>query len=216
MDKVYLDIETIPSQLDWVREYAKEKTTPPGTIKKAESIEKWYAESYGEAVEETIGKMGFSGASNHIISIGVALNDEPAISFDVRDLDKEEANLRDFFKFLPNHAVYVGHNIAGFDLRVIRQRAITLGVPLHRGVPWFAKPWENNPFDTMVQWDSKNFTKLDILARAFGVGGKGGMDGSKVYGAWQEGRIDEIAQYCREDVEMTRAVYKHMAQEQAS
>jgi predicted PolB exonuclease-like 3'-5' exonuclease len=72
-----------------------------------------------------------------------------------------------------------------------------------------------NPYDTMVQWTGspRDYVKLDLLAKAFGVPGKQGMDGSKVYQAWKDGQIKEIAEYCRDvDVPMTRNVYQKMVE----
>ena len=40
---------------------------------------------------------------------------------------------------------------------------------------------------------------LDELAKLIGFPGKLGMDGSKVWGAWQAGRIAEIRDYCETD-----------------
>jgi predicted PolB exonuclease-like 3'-5' exonuclease len=77
-------------------------------------------------------------------------------------------------------------------------------------MPFDAKPWDRNPFDTMVQWDSKNNAKLDKIARALGLEGKGDVDGSDVYQMWKDGKFTEIADYCKSDVAMTREVYKKM------
>jgi predicted PolB exonuclease-like 3'-5' exonuclease len=40
-----------------------------------------------------------------------------------------------------------------------------------------------------------------------GLPGKLGMDGSAVWGAWLEGRIDEIRDYCETDVVNTYLVF---------
>lgn len=217
--KIYLDIETIPSQEPWVRQYVEETISPPKTIKKQESIDKWMAEERPAAIDDAIDKAGFEGATNHIISIGVAVDDNPPVDFSAHDILLEREILVSFYNYLEEktdrmNRIFIGHNIAGFDLRVIRQRSIIKGVKIPMNIPFNAKPWDANPFDTMVQWTGspRDFIKLDKLARAFGFQGKEGMDGSKVYAAWQAGRIQEIADYCRADVEMTRAVYKKMVE----
>ena len=48
---------------------------------------------------------------------------------------------------------------------------------------------------------------LDQLARLMGFPGKLGMDGGAVWGAWQDGRIDEIRDYCETDVVNTWLVF---------
>lgn len=212
--EIYLDIETIPGQSPWIEEYVASKIKPPGTIKKAESIAKWYDESFEEAKAEAMGKTSFDGGLCQIVCIGCAIDDEEPVSFSAKNMAEEHTMLIEFYAWLKNKDTFgmrfVGHNIAGFDLRVLRQRSIVLGIKPPEGIPFNAKPWELNPFDTMVQWDQKNMTSLDKLARIFGIHGKDGIDGSMVYPMWLEGKHEEIAAYCRDDVRITRDVFKKM------
>lgn len=49
---------------------------------------------------------------------------------------------------------------------------------------------------------------LDDLAKFLGIEGKtAGMDGSQVFDYWQAGRVNEVAEYCRRDVELTRNLW---------
>jgi DNA polymerase elongation subunit (family B) len=105
--------------------------------------------------------------------------------------------------------VFIGHNLIGFDLKIIKQRAMILGIKPPSNIPFNAKPWDSSPFDTMLQWDARNFVKLDKIAKAFGLQGKNG-EGCKVYEWWQAGKFDKIADYCASDVELTYQVYKRM------
>ena len=97
-------------------------------------------------------------------------------------------------------------------MKIIRQRSIVLGIRPRSNMPFDAKPWDTNPFDTLVQWDSdrQKMISLDKLAKALGIQGKSDIDGSMVYGMWKEGKFDEIAQYCADDVRMVRDVYKRI------
>jgi predicted PolB exonuclease-like 3'-5' exonuclease len=215
MTEVFLDIETIPSRLPWVKEYIGGKVTHPATIKKPESIKAWEDEKKADAVEEAMRKCSFDGAMNHIICIGAAVNNEPPVSFSAKTHEDEFDVMFNFYQWLVSvydkfGTIYVGHNITGFDLRVMRQRSIILEVLPPLGIPFNAKPWDNNPFDTMQKWDGQNKTKLDVIARALGVEGKDGVDGSMVFDMWLEGKHDEIADYCKSDVEMVRKVYNKM------
>jgi len=214
MQNIYLDIETIPSQEPWVKEYISENVSHPGTIKKEDSIKKWYEEKYHDAVEKAMEKTTFDGAMNHVICIGFAFDDEEPKTLTAKNVNEEAKILKAFHEIIKDRVLwgdtFIGHNVAQFDLRVIRQRSIVLGVPLNREIPYNAKPWESNPFDTMAQWDFKNNTKLDVLARAFGVGGKGDVDGSMVYPMWKKGQFKEIAEYCKDDVRLVRDVAKKM------
>jgi predicted PolB exonuclease-like 3'-5' exonuclease len=211
---VHFDIETIPSQLPWVREYITETIKPPATIKKAESIQKWHDESKPEAIEEALNKAGFSGASNHIITIAWAVDDGVIDSYQVGpNLDDEKEILSRWFRKiseLPMGTTFAGHNILGFDIRVIKQRAMVLGIKIPRNFPIDAKPWGTEVYDTMLKWDGRDFVKADLIARAFGIQGKKSVDGSMVYPMWKDGKYAEIAEYCRDDVEMSRAIYNRM------
>ena len=51
---------------------------------------------------------------------------------------------------------------------------------------------------------------LNKLCQVLNIEQKGDIDGSKVWQAVQDGRIDEVAEYCSKDVERVRAIYKRM------
>jgi len=221
-DVVHFDIETIPSQLPWVREYYTEKTavpTPPKTLKKQESIDKWLIDNTHEAaIDNACAKAGFSGASNHICCISWAVDTpnsegETKNSFMLGDVSKEGDQIQDLFDDigkLKYGAVFAGHNIIGFDIRVIKQRAMVLGIKIPNVFPVYAKPWDKNVYDTMLKWDARDFIKMDLIATAFGLDGKGSVDGSMVHPMWKEGKYAEIASYCDDDVRMGREVYNKM------
>lgn len=215
MNEIVLDIETIPSQLEWVQDHVRSKTKPPGTIKKQESIDKWYQESFTEAFEENLSKTTFDGATNHIICLSLAFNNEDPVSFRADKVEDEAKLLSDFYKIVVAKSSqmgrkFIGHNITGFDMKIIKQRSMILGVIPPAGIPFSAKPWDLNPFDTMTQWDGKSFTSMDTIAKALGIKGKEGMDGSMVYESWKAGEYQKIQDYCESDVIMAREIYKKM------
>ena len=213
--EITLDIETIPSQEQWVKEYVIKNITPPASIKKEDSIAKWWDEKAEAAIEEKLDKCGLQGATNHIVAISLAVNDEDPIVFsDEGQTCDEKFLLQSAIAAISSHTVcsLICHNIIGFDLKIIKQRCMVLGIDASILRPYFnVKPWESAlVYDTMTQWDAKNYTKLDLIARAFELEGKGAMDGSMVYQYWKDGRHEEIAEYCKADVALTRAVYKRM------
>jgi predicted PolB exonuclease-like 3'-5' exonuclease len=61
--------------------------------------------------------------------------------------------------------------------------------------------------DLLAMYQPRGSAPLDQLARLMGLPGKLGMDGSAVWGAWLDGRIDEIRDYCETDVVNTFLVY---------
>jgi len=213
---IYLDIETIPSPWPWVREYVSSTVAHPGQMKKPETIAKWELEEKESAVDEAMAKCSFDGALNNVICVGVAIDNNPVQTFYARDNETGEINmlaeLWDHFGIVkPELNIrFIGHNIAGFDLRILKQRSIVLGVKPPHWIPFDAKPWESNlVYDTMIQWDMQNKAKLDKLAKAFGIEGKS-MDGSMVHQMWLDGKHGDIADYCAADVELVRKVYKKM------
>lgn len=210
MTSIYLDIETIPSQDKAVIDTIDVK--PPATIKKQETLDKWYAEEYPVKLQEAQDKMSLDGLTNQIIVIGLAFDDSEVITI---ANDDEYNLLNEFYHTLKTKAdafgnVFIGHNILGFDLNVIKKRSIIENVIPDFKIPFAAKPWDDGVYDTMLRWDVKNFTSQDKIALALGLGGKGDMNGSMVYQYWKDGRIDEIKDYCKRDVESVRRIHKRM------
>jgi predicted PolB exonuclease-like 3'-5' exonuclease len=224
MSKIHIDLETIPSQKPGELERIRNAIKPPGTISKKETIDKWYAESADIAAMEQYRKQSFDGLYGEIISIAWAI-DDAAINVVYRKNEESEAlliktffdSITDLTDFHGNRifiSTWVGHYITGFDLRFLWQRCVVNGIRPSVPIPYDAKPWDSKVFDTKVAWTGLgNYSgagKLNDIAKAFGLEGKGDLDGSKVYDYWLSGRIDEIAEYNMHDVEMCRAIYKRM------
>lgn len=214
---IYLDIETIPSQEKWVRKDIEDNIEPPKALKKQSSIDEWHKTKKKYAIEEAMQKLGFMGETSHIVSLGLAINNEPATVYQLESIDKEKSNLRKFFEHIGKieYPTFVGHNIVSFDLRIIRQRSVVLGVqpPANILSAFAAKPWDDVAvYDTMIQWnaDKGNMISQDKLAKCLGYEGKKGMSGKDVYPAWQKGEFDKIGEYCMDDVETVRKIYKAM------
>lgn len=222
MNFIYLDIETIPAQSRASHEAIAATVKPPAAMKKAETIAAWEANDKAQAVADAIARTSLDGTYGHIHTIGFALNDGDA---DCRYLpdryspDLEAGLLRDFFGKVTELGTdnrypvcVVGHNVIGFDLRFIWQRAIILGVTAPSWLPRDPKPWSNEAFDTMLAFaGSRGTISMDRLCRALGIEGKTDIDGSMVASLWEAGRSDDIARYCMDDVERTRAIHRRMA-----
>lgn len=210
--RLYLDIETIPcNDAELVAEIAA-SITAPKTMSKPETIAKWEAEEKPGLVKEAVSKTAFDGGLGRVVCIGYAL-DEGAIQ--TRHVGSEWKVLNDFFGET-NHLEglqVVGHNV-GWDIRFLWQRAVVHGMTRPR---WLraaakAKPWDIE--DTMLLWNPERDRKvsLDKLCKVLGVQTpKGDLDGSKVWAAFQEGRLAEIATYCAGDVAAVRACHQRMA-----
>lgn len=208
---VYVDIETIPCQSPDYRAAVAEDITPPGNIKKPESIEAWLAENRESAADEALAKTSFDGGRGHVCTIAWAENAAEPRSAHAETLGDERAVIETFFAALGDYhsPIIVGHNVVAFDLAFLRKRAIVLGIRLPRNLPRDPKPWDKSVHDTMAMWAGfKERISLDALCGILGIPGKDGFDGSMVAAAWAAGEHDRIAEYCRADVNRVRAVHQ--------
>lgn len=224
IEPLYLDIETLATDRDDVREYIASKVTPPATMSKPETIAKWIAESKAEAVEEAVSKTALDGSFGRVCVIGWAYGDsEPETCYSA---DNEHLVLTRFALFadsnLPQTTCVVGHNVTGFDLRFLLQRYIINGIkpPAIIRNAAQAKPWETGVvFDTMVQWSgagAKPGGSLEKLCLALGIPSpKTDITGATVGAAVAAGRIQEVAEYCARDVEAARAIHRRMTFQEA-
>jgi predicted PolB exonuclease-like 3'-5' exonuclease len=65
----------------------------------------------------------------------------------------------------------------------------------------------------MQEWSKwgRDYISLDLLSRALGIPSpKESLDGSKVYPYYRAGRLDEIYEYCKRDVDTARQVYRRL------
>jgi hypothetical protein len=224
MVSIVFDIESIPSQKHGAYEKIRESIKHPGNISKPETIEKWYAENADIASMELYRNQSFDGLYGEIISIAWAIDDDP-VDVVYRHSGKDETRIvREFLTELISLTdkngnrefitKWIGHNCCKFDFRFLWQRCVVLGIKPPIRIPYDAKPWDDIVFDTKVAWTGlgqySGVGKLDDLAQAFGMDAKGDLDGSKVFDYWLEGRIEEIAEYNKADVEKTRKLYKLM------
>lgn len=215
MPYLYLDIESIPAQTEAAKARIASTVKAPGNIKKPESILAWEKDSKEAAVQEAIDKTSFDGGLGHVCCIGWAIDGGPVFSKGAHDVSDELDIIVAFLDAAGRNGfsspTVVGHYISGFDVRFLTQRAIALGIRLPNWWPHEAKPWGNEIFDTMVKWaGAKGTVSLDNLCFALGIGGKGEIDGSMIAQMFKDGKHEEIATYCRQDVERVRQVHKKM------
>jgi predicted PolB exonuclease-like 3'-5' exonuclease len=124
----------------------------------------------------------------------------------------------------------VSWNGGGFDLPVLHYRGLIHGVVAPRywemGEGDYRDSrdfkWNNyisryharhlDLMDLLAMYQPRGAAPLDQLAKLMGLPGKLGMDGSAVWQAWQDGKIDEIRDYCETDVVNTFLVYLRFQQ----
>lgn len=224
--KLFFDIETIPDQSPDAKDDIAAKITPPGNMKKEETIAKWEEDVKPGLIDLEWRKTALNGTRGEIICLGFAVDDLPPIMTWRNLEDSEQAMLQEFFDKLvgalsdPNnqgfvrHPIWIGHYITGFDLRYLWQRCVINDVRPPLPVPYGAKPWSETIYDTKVEWSGlgsySSSSSLDAICKALGMKGKGDMDGSKVWDAVAAGEITKVVEYCAEDVNDTRSIYKRM------
>ena len=121
-------------------------------------------------------------------------------------------------KFTPQ---LVSWNGGGFDLPVLHYRGLVNGVSAPRYWDWGDDnrdfKWNSylgryhtrhlDLMDVLAMYQPRNNAPLDDIARLAGFPGKLGMDGSKVWDAYQNGEIAAIRNYCETDVVNTYLLY---------
>ena len=212
--RIFLDIETIPTQRDDLRAWVGSKVTPPASIKKPETLARWEAEDRPQAELEAWERTALTGMGE-IVCVGVAVNDAEPEVFMCRD---EKLVLFDLLTWLQdaineNHGstpCVVGHNIIGFDLPMLKKRCIVHGLRLP--LPFDAGRWDRSGrvYDTMLQWDQQRFASLDELCRILDIPQASTLSGSDVWPLWKAGKCEEVVAYCAEDVSLVREVYHRM------
>jgi len=224
---IYFDIETIPAQdesaIAMIRsdiEKQKQNIKAPSNYKDQEKIDAYILAEQKRLDDEfdiAYRKTSFDGGLGQICCIGFAIDDqEPLALFG----DNESEIIRPFYEFLSlsynansdQRPVFIGHNVINFDLRFLFQRSVMCNVKPPIFIPFNAKPWDASVYDTMTAWAGfGNRVSLDKLCKIFELEDDNNeIDGSKVWDYYKEGRIAEIAEYCKQDVVQTRQAYKRM------
>lgn len=195
-NRLYLDIETLPAaedSFDNVRKlYEKRKNKDKVDF------------------EQFLLGTSFDGTFGRILCVGYAENDDEV---KVINGDGNEAGmLTEFWEIARNKQLFIGHNVMDFDLRFIYQRSIINNIKPSKELN-FAR-YRNNPiFDTMREWTkwANSSVGLEALALSLGIPTpKDGIDGSQVFSFYKKGKVKEICDYCKRDVETTRLIYKRM------
>ena len=143
-------------------------------------------------------------------------------SFCDRDNASEGKVIQTFFNTLEKHTPQlVSWNGGGFDLPVLHYRGLRHGVVASKywdmGEDDREFKWNNyigryhmrhlDLMDLLAMYQPRGAAPLDAMAKLCGFPGKLGMDGSQVYPAFLEGKLDEIRRYCETDVINTYLLY---------
>ncbi len=136
--------------------------------------------------------------------------------------DPEPELIRRFYDGIDRYTPQlVSWNGGGFDLPVLNHRALMHGVVAAKFWDWGDddREFKFNSYigryhtrhldlmDVLSMFQVRACAGLDSMARLSGFPGKLGMDGSKVYAAFLDGKIDDIRRYCETDVMNTYLLY---------
>jgi hypothetical protein len=222
MNLIYMDLETIPTTDDNLLEIVENKVHQ----KNEQRTRKWGDEAIERELKRAHERTALDGTTGEIVAVGFAVdNGEAMVAYREPGISEKQM-LNEFYKALADiispgegrvnkhkQVAWVGHNIIDFDLRFLWQRTVISGATPSLELPLAAKPWEDTVRDTMKLWAGfRGRVGLEKLATALGLQGKTeGVDGSQVFDYWKAGRYLEIAEYCKQDVEITREVYKKIS-----
>jgi hypothetical protein len=180
--------------------------------------------AFAERRERTGGSDFLQHHLHRIVAIGCAFRDDSG--FRVRCLGTPEEGegklVQDFFKLVDRYTPQlVSWNGGGFDLPVLHYRGLVHGVTAARywdqGDEDRDFKWNNyisryharhlDLMDLLAMYQPRAAVPLDDLARLCGFAGKLGMDGSRVWDAYQRGDLARIRDYCETDVVNTYLVF---------
>ncbi|AKJ68463.1 3'-5' exonuclease [Pandoraea thiooxydans] len=208
------DIETIPDVAGLRR-----LQDAPDTMSDAEVAEQAFA-----ARREKTGGDFLPLHLHKVAAISCVFRDRDG--FRVRSLgtleDGEAALIQSFYRVIEKYSPQlVSWNGGGFDLPVLHYRGLINSVVAPRywdmGEDDRDFKWNNyisryhhrhlDLMDLLAMYQARANAPLDDLAKLCGFPGKLGMDGSKVWEAYQQGQLAEIRNYCETDVVNTYLVY---------
>lgn len=202
--KLFFDIETLPAPeelktaaIDITLNKMRQKN---GKLKVTKKI-----------TEDAFRQSAISGDFGRIFCIGYAINDE---SVEVIKGSENEI-LKQWWDVADKVDLFIGHNIMDFDLRFIFKRSVINKIkPGAKHLNLSFARYRNFPiFDTMREWEkwSQSYISLDTLAKILDLPtSKDVINGSQVFDYFLEGKHEDIYNYCKKDVVLTRDVYKRM------
>lgn len=130
----------------------------------------------------------------------------------------EDEIISKFWSFFDSREpLLVTWNGRGYDLPVLRQRALIKGIPTPR---WFqagnryenyryrySANWHCDLMDQLSDYGASSKPSMDLFAKAMGLPGKFNGDGAEVESMFEAGQVQEIAAYCECDVLNLYGIY---------
>ncbi|SMP42419.1 hypothetical protein SAMN06295888_10282 [Desulfonatronum zhilinae] len=204
---IFIDLETLPGE----SRPDPSEIQAPANYKDPAKIAAYQLEK----VEEAYRRQALDSMTGRILTIGYAIDDADPVALTVGMTVETETEalerLEDVIDPLPRPIVWAGHNVRAFDLQWLWRRSIRHDCArLAQTIP--RERYSKYVIDSMEIWAGPDYqarVSLDKVARFLGLGAKTeGMDGSKVFDFWQDGKLEEISEYCLQDVALARDVIR--------
>lgn len=213
MNTLVFDIETVPDVESGKKIYDLEGLPDKDVIQAIEHLR-----------NQQTGSDFMPHYMQRIVAISAVLSTHDSIKvWSLGDADSPEKELlKRFYDGLEKYnPTIVSWNGGGFDLPVMHYRSLLHGVSAQH---YWQTGDEDTSFrynnylgrfhwrhidlmDVLAAYQMRANAKLDHIATMLGFPGKLGMDGSKVCGAFLDGKIEEIRNYCETDVLNTYLVF---------
>lgn len=209
-----LDIETVPLAQSLEAPYPSADRNPPANYKSEDTIARWREADKQRWETERAKECSVNPRLGRVLCVGT--NEGVFTAAEEAD---EPVVLREFWdRVLRNDGEVVTWN-GSWDLRFLVIRSLYHDIePTISGElvgKWFRKYTTFPHFDckaVLLNWDVRIAGEgLDQWAQFLGLPGKiGGLSGADVYPLYVAGHLDEIADYCKADVEATQAIYERI------
>jgi 3'-5' exonuclease len=223
--RIFLDIETLPPAESFREKLSREIYAEhgPGELGPSEA-------EIDVEVEKRFRDLALRGEWGRLLCVGLVIEEDGVVKHcgvlgrdrETRRFHLDEARtLRSFWHlvagFREGQDLFIGHNLLDFDLLFLYKRSCIHG--LRPSVNLSFRRYQSQPlFDTMWEW-TKWHQKISLheLAQALGMPSpkESGVDGLGIYDLYQQGRHEEIAQYCMLDVKCAREVFYRLQYETA-
>jgi DNA polymerase elongation subunit (family B) len=205
--RIVLDIETLPCPEE--RRSLLREPQPPPELQDPQALEKWRRQVLPRLYEEAWLRSSLNGTLGRIFCIGVLRVDEGlrATAFYGND---EGALLSRFWQSLAEvpRPYLITHNGVAFDLPFLWRRSV-----VHQVRPSLPLEGGRYPrelcFDTLEAWsagEGRHKIDLGTLSQVLGLGAKT-RSAEEVLGLWRQGRYQELAAYCIQDLYLTYGVW---------
>jgi predicted PolB exonuclease-like 3'-5' exonuclease len=211
MRKVFFDIETAPLEDEKIIKHLKQKAFKKYMKKVDDGELQFCFDRLEKETNKMLREASLNAAFGQVVSIGWNFDDDLTIAIGQDDEFSEKDVIQGFFAEFRRikNPLLAGFNLA-FDRGFLWRRSLILGIDCPLPFSMEVKPWEDKVHDIMMKYKMSDFSvnvSLDDLCVAFGIEGKQGVDGSDVAKLFKEKRFEEIIEYNRHDVKITKEIY---------